>query len=134
MKKLSILAAMFGVLFATASIAGMDAKKKDFKNMTPEQKAEWKEKKGDKVRAAKKDEKWESMTEEEKAEFKKHKEAKYAKCLESKSEEECKKMKVWKKDGKKGDCMKDKKASEAVAEEVDAEEAPKKKKWFFGLF
>ncbi|MCL2537871.1 MAG: hypothetical protein FWF34_03265 [Alphaproteobacteria bacterium] len=43
MKKLMIIAAAFGVMFATASMAEMA--KKDFKNMTAEQKAEWKEKK-----------------------------------------------------------------------------------------
>jgi len=152
MKKLSILAAMFGVLFATASIAHADGHKKNFKDMTPEQKAEFKKKKEARIKKCmetgkseaeckkvkmnkkgKKGEKsWENMTEEQRSAMKQKKEAKYKKCLETKSQEECKKLKkgMWKKDG---DCPGKEKGEEVAAEEVKPE-APAKKKRFFGLF
>ena len=76
MKKLSILAAMFGILFITAPGATAEGCKKNLKDMTPEQKAEWKQKKEEKLK----------------------------KCTEmGKSEEECKQKMIGKKTGKSDD-------------------------------
>jgi len=111
MKKLSILAAMFGILFATASVAYAHNHKKDCKDMTPEQKAEKKQKRDGK--------KWENKSEEQKAAIKQKKEG-------------CEKKKAGKKDSKK-DGERTKKKGDKSKKTV-TEEAPQKRKWFFGLF
>jgi len=120
MKKISILAGVFGILFATQTFANNDKAGKD----------------------------WGNITEEQKAEFKQKKEERLQKCMETgKSQEECtqkmkEKMKAKKgkfKEGKqewkeKAKGCPGKAASEEAVKTPTAKEEPARKKWFFGLF
>jgi len=149
MKKLSILAAMFGILFLAAPAANAEGGKKSFKDMTPEQKAEWKQQKEDKIKKCtemgKSEEecaqkmkdkmkgKMKDKTGKSEEDMQKWKE-KMNKCTEAgKSKEECKEKMMKVKKNKEGkECLQI--VETPTPAPTPTKEEPQKKKWFFGLF